>query len=185
MRFAVFILLISLLSACGNCESTDCDEGSCDGRVCACDEGYVGQSCELQAKPKTIRITRVELNDLPDEAFEAQVWDDDTSTAQAHLPDVVLQVRLGTSQELTFKSTERFPDSDQRSFVFYKNMNFKIEVVFPELRLSVADLDIPKPTAIYSIIVSGYYSPVNGFPETITGKDENGAEYTIYLEYDH
>ena len=185
MRFAVLFFLISILTSCGNCESTDCDNGDCDGRACVCEDGYVGQSCDSQAKPNAIRITRVELNELPDKPFESRVWDDDTSTAKANLPDVILQVRLGTSQDLIFTSIDRFPDTEARAFVFERNMDFKIENVFPELRLTVADLDIPKPTPIYSIIVSGYYNPVNGFPEMITRKDENGAEYTLYLEYDH
>tara|TARA_B110000046_G_scaffold107291_1_gene114684 strand:+ start:2438 stop:2995 length:558 start_codon:yes stop_codon:yes gene_type:complete len=184
MRLAVLFVLISILAGCGNCESTNCENGACDGRTCVCEDGYVGQSCELQAKPKAIRITRVELSELPDEPFESRVWDDDTSTAKANLPDVVLQVRLGTSQNLTFTSIERFPDTDERAFVFDRNMDFKIENIFPELRLTVADLDIPKPTPIYSIIVSGYYNPVNGFPEIISGEDENGAEYVLHLEYD-
>ena len=75
--------------------------------------------------------------------LKSRVWDDDTSTARANLPDVMLQVRLGTSQDLTFTSIERFPDTEARAFVFERNMDFKIENVFPELRLTVADLDIP------------------------------------------
>ncbi len=122
---------------------------------------------------------------MPDEPFESRVWDDDISTAKTNLPDVILQVRLGTSQDLIFNSIERFPDTEARAFVFERNMDFKIENVFPELRFTLADLDIPKSTPIYYIIVSSYYNPVNGFPEMITGKDENGAEYVLYLEYDH
>jgi len=174
-----------MLTSCRDCDLTSCENGSCDDQVCSCDDGYVGDNCEIQAKPNSIRVTRIEFENLPDEPFESRVWDEDTSTATAYLPDVILQVRLETSQDLLFTSTERFSNTNERSFIFDENMNFSIEEQYVEMRLTIADLDLPKPTPIYAIIVAGYYSPINGFPEMIEGEDENGATYKLYLEYEH
>lgn len=173
-----------LVSGCNDCEPSDCVNGSCADQTCQCDDGYLGQDCSIQQKPKAIRITRVELEELPDEPFEAQIWDDDTSTAKAYLPDVVLQIRVGTSQDLTFTSVERFSDTEERDFVFDEMMNVRLDEPFQDFRLTVSDLDLPKPTPIYSMIISGYYSPTGGFPEVVSGTDSNGAIYTVFLNYE-
>jgi len=180
----MFFCVVALVG-CRDCDLTNCDKGSCEEKVCKCEEGYVGDNCELQAKPNAIRITRIEIENLPDAPFESRIWDDDTSTASAYLPDVVLQVRLETSQDLLFTSTERYSNTNERSFIFKENMNFSIKHQYVEMRFTIADLDVPKPTPIYAIIVPGYYSPINGFPEWVEGEDENGATYKVFLEYEH
>jgi len=151
---------------------------------CLCDEGYLGSECNIQAKPKAIHITSIELENVPEEVLEL-VWDDDTSTATAYLPDIHLQVRLGTSQDILFSSNERYFDSKETEYVFKQNMDVKVSDFYPELRITLADLDVPKPEPVYSFNVAGYYTPVGGFPEMIEGTDPNGVAFKISLRYDH
>ncbi|GAB5538068.1 MAG: hypothetical protein Salg2KO_01710 [Salibacteraceae bacterium] len=139
----------------------------------------------MQNEPEAVIITSITIANLPEAIFVDQTWDEDTTTATAYRPDVMLQVRLGTSQDILFTSIERYPDSDSTRFVFDEQMRIVISDGFPELRLTLADLDEPKPEVMYAINVPGYYRPTGGFPETFTGRDEDDVTYVLEFDYVH
>lgn len=183
--FVCGLFLVGMFASCDQCDPTECTNGACEERVCVCEDGYLGQRCDLQAKPESITITEVRIENVPEALFTSKVWDDDTSTSIAKFPDVILQMRMGTSQDLLFTSRERYFDTKETSFVFDDNVKAEIVGDYPELRMTLADLDVPKPEPIYVIVVKDIYSPIARFPETLEGVDENGVGYFLRLEYNH
>jgi hypothetical protein len=184
MRAALLSCLVLMFVGCNDCGIENCQNGECVEQRCLCDEGFLGSECNIQTKPRAIHITAIELENVPEDVLNLE-WDDDTTTASAYLPDIHLQVRLGTSQDILFSSSERYFDSKEPDYVFERNMDVKVSDFYPELRITLADLDVPKPEPVYSFNVVGYYTPVGGFPEMIEGTDPNGVVFRISLEYDH
>lgn len=185
LRLFVVGVGILLLAACDPCNRLDCVNGSCDDKRCQCDEGYLGTECDVQAKPNQITIVGMRFENLPSDIFGDVKWDEDTTTNVAYLPDVMLQLRFGTSQDVVFASVERYMNSEEFAFVFDDAMNIPVSNAFPELRLTLADLDLPAPTKMYVMEVAGYYSPVRGFPSTFSYEDKKGARVELDLKYVH
>jgi hypothetical protein len=170
---------------CDPCNRLNCEYGVCEDKSCKCDVGYLGDECETKSAPKNIIVTMVSIESLPEEIFGLKKWDDDTTTSTAYLADVMLQVRLGTADKDVFTSVERYPDSKETAFVFKESMRIKVPNPFPEIRLTLSDLDELKPTKMYSITVSNYYSPFGDFPETFEMENEDGVMVLIHLSYEH
>jgi hypothetical protein len=179
------LMLVVFLASCDRCKNTICENGECERGFCKCPEAYVGDACEIQNRPETITLTRVEFTDLPEEIFINRKWDSDTSTANAFRPDVMLQIKLGNNTDEIFNSVERYPDAELTEFAFGEQMRVKISDGFPALNFHLADLDSDGPEFMYNVQVLGYYTPTNGFPSEVSGQNEDGAKSTLYLEYQY
>lgn len=179
---AVFILIF--MASCDSCKDVSCDNGTCEEGGCKCELGYVGDRCELQNKPEAIIITSVQITDIPSTVLGAK-WDNDTTSKKAFLPDVMLQVRFGTSQEEAFNSIETYYDNEMNSFTFKEGMKIRVPDIFPELRFTLADLDYDQRVPMYSITAVGYYNPVGGFPEEFEMTNEDGATLLMKMSYEH
>jgi hypothetical protein len=184
-RLGVALCICISFFSCDPCNRLDCVHGTCENRSCQCDEGYLGTECSVQAKPERITIVGMHFENLPDEVFGDVKWDDDTTTNKSYLPDVIMQLRFGTSQDVVFTSVERYMNAEAFEFVFDDAMNIHVSGAFPELRLTLADLDLPAPTKMYVMEVAGYYSPVRGFPTSFRYEDKSGASVVLDLVYTH
>ncbi|MEZ4721091.1 MAG: hypothetical protein R2813_04345 [Flavobacteriales bacterium] len=184
MRSLFALILLFAIGSCDPCKDVSCDHGICVDGGCKCELGYVGDQCELQNKPEAIIITSVHIENVPSTVLGAK-WDNDTTSKKAFLPDVMLQVRFGTSQDEAFNSIETYYDNELNSFTFKEGMKIRVPDIFPELRFTLADLDYDQRVPMYAIIAVGYYDPVGGFPEEFQMTNEDGATLLMKMSYEH
>lgn len=178
-------LCLLLGGACSDCtDAEDCVHGYCESRQCICDDGYLGNTCDIQAKPKAIVIHRISVYGLPAQIMSSS-WDEDTTSSISHYGDVMLQLRKGNESELFFTSSERFMNTSATAFTFERDMNIRLEDEFPKLAFTIADLDEPAPEPIHAISVTGYYQPSGGFPDSVTVIDNAGVMLSMHLKYEH
>lgn len=163
------------------CEGVECENGGyCEGGNCICPQGYEGAECENQIEPSLIRITSIEVSEIPE--ADIFTWDysiDDTG------PDIYVEILYGNGDlihwsEVVYNVT--LYSSYSHTF------HFSPPVIVNDIngthifRLRDEDLG-EEDDHLGGVQTSGLYHPSNDFPPYISTGGGLVA-FKVSLEYE-
>lgn len=155
-----FVFLCCIVMSCTEdvCSTTDCNNGTCDNGTCYCFEGYEGSSCNIQVKPKSILITKIEVLGFP--ATDGTVTWDLFGGSNGDIYPKLIQ-----GSNTLYNSSSYYTDASPTSaYAFNPNPSIELNAITSSHRIQVYDHDDFDADDFVGEIAFVPYNDSNGFP---------------------